>query len=268
MPRPTISDADAKPGLAKIPGAPPGVRAGRTLGFGANDKRGTTAEVPGDQTRKVLMLVGCVAVLGFLVYRQLGPASVDASALPPTMLTGETIKTNGGDVRIPPIARSAHLVKQWRGQPIPQVSRNLFHSEWLNPTIKATIEEIAPPPEPVRQGDGGLFWQELERSLAARADRVGQRKAMLDEVLFDANALTIRTPHQRRSSAGDGLRTAGHAGENARADRAGCRQQTSAFLRRVDRQRRIDSASRRDSCSALGKRKATGRPGVRRIVLA
>lgn len=111
-------------------------------------------------------------------------------AASPTPAAAEQEASVGGQAAAwrsaPDLARSAELLRRWEQKPLGHISRNLFASE-------LTI----PPPNPgsapkaLTRDEDGLFWRQLERSLASRADREQYRAALGETALKDASSLAV-----------------------------------------------------------------------------
>lgn len=139
------------------------------------------------QKKQLVVLAGALAVLAFIWLRGRGPAAADAT-VDQAITPGQTFETSGGTIHIPPIAHSARLVAEWRREPIPHLTRNLFRSDLT--AQPAPI--VAEPTVPIRPtGPTGQFWQALERSLANRAEQSRQRDQAIDSFMSDVRQLRI-----------------------------------------------------------------------------
>ena len=94
---------------------------------------------------------------------------------------------SSGVSAVPDIGRSAEIVRLWRSQPVPHLSRNLFVSRLTLPPAETAMSADQSP----RSEEEGLFWRQLERAMASRADRELYRRSLVEAAIADASALEL-----------------------------------------------------------------------------
>lgn len=142
-----------------------------------------TTALKHDPKRSALLgFLALVLLFLFLRHRGQGPDSAGANAD-----AGAATEVGGGMPAVPDISRGAQLVALWRKEPAGHLSRNLFASELNTPPAPAT------PESQVVQGseEDGLFWRQLERALAARADREQYRRMLVEAAVKDSSKLLL-----------------------------------------------------------------------------
>lgn len=147
---------------------------------------------PAKQKKQLVVLAGAATVLALVLLRGRGPDAAEASP-EPAFTPGQMVEVSGGTIHIPPIAHSARLVAEWRREPIPHLTRNLFRSDLTAPPKPVEPVELIEPEvvhvEPA--GPTGLFWQALEHSLAERAERARRREQAIESFMADVRRLRI-----------------------------------------------------------------------------
>ncbi len=148
-----------------------------------NKQLGSLADTLRRDPKRSVVLGVLIVVLTALAFRYLGSAPSPAAAD-----GGAEDRPDDRSLPVAPdIGRSAQLVSAWSNQPVPHVSRNLFASRLTQPSPS----QVTAPKAAADSEEDGLFWRQLERALASRADREQYRRSLGEAVLRDAGSLVV-----------------------------------------------------------------------------
>lgn len=143
--------------------------------------------------KKSAVLGGLVLLLAVLCVRQLGGSSTPARA---RAATGTNLAAEKSNVDTSAITREAsnnssetsQRVAQWLGLPIKALDRNLFESKLENfQRLDSVLSETA---AVVHEE---LFWEQLAKSLASRADQKKQKQIRSENLQLAASSLRLQT---------------------------------------------------------------------------
>jgi hypothetical protein len=131
---------------------------------------------------KVGVLVVLLAILGFMVFRQVtvAPATASASSENPPAPASDANPAAGREANKP----SVSPVSEWLSQPPRPLSRNLFDVKLdLFPTDQPAVAGFIP--------DGPRIWDEIAKSLLDHADQQERKQEMLTALQAQASALQV-----------------------------------------------------------------------------
>jgi hypothetical protein len=149
--------------------------------------------------KKATTLAVLVTVMAVMRYRVMaggagGPSSASAYQVPGAFGASTAFAaTTGPDTAAPRPSRSAAAIaalQEWAlRRPIAPLSRNLFVVNYdLFPTDGAHPPEIA-----IRIDHGDGFWDQLAKSMAARADQIKEHRARIETLRAEAARLKVQS---------------------------------------------------------------------------
>ncbi|HEY7115414.1 MAG TPA: hypothetical protein VH475_02445 [Tepidisphaeraceae bacterium] len=144
--------------------------------------------------KKASVLAVLVAVLAFMWFRALsgtggGPASASA------MFAGEGSGGSAGGYAVPDnlrlpsqVSPAQAALQEWARRPIAPLSRNLFVINYdFFPQEGARVEPV------VRAAPGDGFWDQLAKSMAARADQIKEHQVLLENLRRQVGQLKVQS---------------------------------------------------------------------------